>query len=391
MQNVDQDTSILGSAPLAAKLAQSTSAPSQSLLASRTSAPDCHVYASGNPVISTTPVLRLSSASLREPRTSSVLGEVAPTVDSVLDSNPVHGRKAAYNDVAAARQNDTEAQLKGDISAYDHDNSMRPKSALLRRLSSLNLRSRLPSAKQEVGTDVACAGAYRTTRNADGQASRASVEPCAAVMSSALPCVDVEPERRQLLRKFSPRNDTAPLQPKNVAVGPRRLPASDAFDSTVVAEYAATLPQPISPDSRTPAIATATSAPDRPSTPLRRLSRLISGSLKVSGSLVAPAALPDQSDPDGAGAGKRRPSSAGIRDLFSRPSSAKMKSDAGARAHQQPLPMEVWKPQPQQRQSGGERGEDDRVTEPGAGDIVVRQSGSALKRAANALVAALGR
>ncbi|GLI58506.1 hypothetical protein VaNZ11_000242, partial [Volvox africanus] len=173
-----KDTSILGSAPLAAKLAQSTSAPTQSLLAPRTSAPDCHVYANGNPVISITPVSRPSSASLREPRTSPLNGKVASTV---LNSNSVHGSTAADNDVASARQNDTEAQIQGDMHGCDHNNSMQPKTALLRRLSSLNLRLRPPSAKQEVVTGAACAGAYRATKDADGQASRASAEPYAAV------------------------------------------------------------------------------------------------------------------------------------------------------------------------------------------------------------------
>ncbi|GIL51997.1 hypothetical protein Vafri_7957 [Volvox africanus] len=379
-----KDTSILCSAPLAAKLAQSTSA----LLAPRTSAPDCHVYANGNPVISATPVSRPSSASLRETRTSSLNGKVAP---AVLDSNPVHGSTAAYNDAAAAREEDTEAQIQGDIHGCEHNNSMRPRSALLRRLSSLNLRSRPPSAKQEVGTDAACAGAFRAAKDADGQAGRASAEPRAAVMSSALPCVDVESERRQLLRKPSPRNSAAPLQSKNeVKVGPGRLPPNDAHDSAAAAKYATTMSQPSSRGSIAPAIATSTPAPDRPSTPLRRLSQLISGSLKVPGSLVAPASLPDQRNSDGAGAGKRRPSSAGIRDLFSRPSSGKQRSETGV-CTQQPLPKEAWKQHPQQRQSGGGGDEDHRAKECVAGDIVVQQSGGVLKRAANALAAALGR
>ncbi|EFJ43393.1 hypothetical protein VOLCADRAFT_96413 [Volvox carteri f. nagariensis] len=432
-----QDTSILGSAALMAKLAQSISAPNQPLLASRTSTLDSHVYASGNPVISTATASRPSSASGRQPCSGTPSGGAAQTVEPLTSSSSNNNiNKTSGSDTSTARQDGPELRMQGDIQG---GSSTRPKSGLLRRLSSLTLGYRPPSARQEAASDSAAGAAAPSTAAtnkgtvANQSGGRAQLELCPSIpRSAAIPCVDVDPERRQLLRRLSLRENSTYAggvpQSSGGATRPRLLVDAVGAPGAVTAAVATVEPRisgcsgrgmlrasassggagaplatkqppppPPLPAAAIPAAAalvTDTAGSDRPPTPLRRLTNLLlPNSLMISHHARSTEASTDQRDQDGVGAVKRRPSSGGVRNLFSRPSSAKRKSEAGVWATSQlhpPAPVEAWKQQ-QGQDSLDDRDVDgslsSRVLEYGV--VPVRQPGGIIKRAANALATAL--
>ncbi|GLC45591.1 hypothetical protein PLESTB_000874700 [Pleodorina starrii] len=415
-----QDTSILGSAPLVAKLAQSLAVPTQPAIMPRCFlVPEGHVYAGGNPIISMAPTSRPGSAAtaaqVRQPCTR---GETS----TAHGGKAVAGGEAATSAAAAAAaaRQDGGAELQGDIQSGGRDrdssnSSARPRSGLLRRLSSLTsgtLRSasRPPSAKPESAAEAATTPgvASGAARGPDGQLRRASLEPCVSTRSAAIPCVDVAGERRQLPRQTSLLD--APLAATTSQAGSTAPAPKDAAGSAgqqpqpQAAEAPTCMGPPSTPGASAARTAASAAPPERPSTPLRRLSRLLSGSLiapaaAAVAAAATTAAVSDQRDQDGAGASKGgRVSSAGVgmRDLFSRPSSARGKSDAGSgggrAGSQTQVPMEAWKHQQRHGPEVSEDGPaDDCVKDFGPGAVVVRQPSGVFKRAANALASALTR